>query len=309
MKTIMFADDIADLQPCVATIGFFDGVHRGHRFLLGHVSEMAHEKGIESTVITFDRHPREILNSDFQPRLLSTLEEKVFLLSKTGMDNCVVLPFSEKMAGLSARDFISDILSARINVRTLIVGYDNRFGHNRSEGFEDYVRYGRETDVEVRQWKPYVMEEVSISSSVVRSFLMEGEVEMAERCLGYPYTIVGRVIHGEHVGTELGFPTANIVVLEPRKLIPSPGVYAVRVRLDSGEYRNGMMNIGMRPTFDGNRMTLEVHLFRFCGDIYGECMAVSFVRRLRSEKKFRSPAELIGQLRKDKEMAEACFGE
>lgn len=309
MNTIMFAEDVSALQPCAATVGFFDGVHCGHRYLLRHVSEIAHEKGLESTVITFDRHPREVLRSDFQPHLLSTLEEKVFLLSKTGMDNCIVLPFSRQMAGLSARDFIGEILSGKLNVRTLVTGYDNRFGHNRSEGFEDYVRYGHEFNMDVRQWSPYAMEGVSISSSVVRSFLMEGEVEMAGRCLGYPYTLAGKVVHGEHVGTGLGFPTANMVVAEPRKLIPSPGVYAVKVRLGNGEYNNGMMNIGMRPTFGGSRMSLEVHLFYFDRDIYGEAVSVSFVCRIRSERKFRSPAELVNQLNKDRETAEACLGE
>ena len=174
------------MRPCVATIGFFDGVHRGHRFLIERLKEDAQRTGLESTVITFERHPRQVLSADYQPKLLTTFEEKMLLLSKTGVDNCAVLQFDRQMALLTAREFMERVLSGLLNVKKLYIGYDHRFGHNREEGFEDYVRYGRELGIEVLQNTAFDLEGVNVSSSVIRSFLQEGEVEMAARCLGYP---------------------------------------------------------------------------------------------------------------------------
>lgn len=308
MRIIRSAADMEAMKPSVATIGFFDGVHRGHRYLVKHVMEVAHEQGMESTVITFDRHPREVLHNGFQPRMLSTFDEKIVLLSKTGVDNCVVLPFDEQMAALSAHDFMAKVLCDRLKVKTLIIGYDNRFGHNRNEGFDSYARYGREMGMDVLQGQAFVLNGVNVSSSVIRSFLQEGEVEMAERCLGYPYTIIGKVVEGEHVGTDIGFPTANLQVLDSNKLIPVAGVYAVKVRLEhSMEMKHAMMNIGNRPTFDGKKTTLEVNIFRFEGELYGEKLGVAFIHRLRAEQKFKSPAELVVQLKKDLKMVEKQF--
>ncbi len=308
MRVIIPAEGMKPKGPCVGTIGFFDGVHRGHRHLIKQVREIAAANGMESMVITFDRHPREVLHSDFQPRLLSTFGEKKELLAQTGVDNCVVLPFDETMAALSARDFMSDVLCGQLGLKALITGYDNRFGHNRSEGFGDYVAYGREMGLDVRQGDVFVLNGVNVSSSVIRSFLQEGEVEMARRCLGYPYTLSGHVVSGEHVGCSIGFPTANLEPDDNRKLIPASGVYAVTVAFagDAGLYR-GMMNIGTRPTFDGTRQTIEIHIFGFSGDVYGMSMGVSFVKRLREERRFRDVDELVRQLNKDKEMTEEIF--
>lgn len=305
MNTIRLSDDIVDMRPCVATIGFFDGVHRGHRYLIKTVIEEAWQRGLESTVITFDRHPRQVLHSDFQPRMLSTYDEKIALLSKTGVDNCVVLPFNEEMASLSAYDFMQSVLSGKLNVRALVTGYDNRFGHNRSEGFEDYVRYGRMMGIDVLCGEPFVLNGVNVSSSVIRSFLQEGEVEMASMCLGYPYTVVGHVVRGEHIGTGIGFPTANLVPDDASKLMPNGGVYAVRVAIAGmPEAGPAMMNIGNRPTFGGTTTTHEVHIFHFSDDIYNRQMGVSFHKRLRAERKFRTADELVGQLKKDAEEAQ-----
>ena len=301
MRTVYLDKGIQPMRPSVATIGFFDGVHRGHRFLIRQLMEDAERKGLESTVITFDRHPRQVLQADYQPQLLTTFDEKQVMLSKTGVDNMAVLSFDAQMARLSAREFMERVLSGLLNVKKLYIGYDHRFGHNREEGFEDYVRYGRELGIEVVQSEAYELNGVSVSSSVIRSFLQEGEVEMAERCLGYPYILLGKVSPGVQEGRKLGFPTANLVV-DSCKLIPAAGAYAVSARLEnSTTTRPAMMNIGTRPTFGENAQTLEVHILDYNGNLYGERLAVGFVRRLREEHKFRSPEELARQLQQDAE--------
>ncbi len=291
----------------VATIGFFDGVHRGHRFLINQVKQLAEENGIQSMVVTFDRHPRQVLHSDYMPQMLSTLAEKVDLIRSTGVDRCEVLPFNEQTASLSARDFMLSVLKQRLGVEKLVIGYDNRFGHNRAEGFDDYVRYGREIGIEVVQAKAFVLNGVNVSSSVVRSFLSEGEVEMAAMCLSYRYSLSGKVVDGVKEGRRLGFPTANISMEGQQKLIPARGAYAVWATLDDGERYPAMMNIGTRPTFSGGKTTLEVHLLNFSGNLYGRELAVSFVRRLRGEQRFESEKALMRQLEKDSEQTRACL--
>ena len=289
----------------MATIGFFDGVHRGHKFLIKSVIDRAAEYGLQSAVITFDRHPRLVLHKEFQPRLLTTNDEKLRLLAATGVNRCEMLRFDEQTASLSAYDFMKTVLRGRLNVRRLITGYDNRFGHNRAEGFDDYVRYGQELGIEVERAEAFVLNGVNVSSSVVRSFLSAGETDMAAMCLGYHYKIGGTVVSGYHEGRKLGFPTANIDVEDKLKLVPEAGVYAVRVRIgDEPGLLDGMMNIGTRPTFDGTETTLEVNIFGFGGDIYGRKITVEFHRRLREERKFGSIYKLMDQLKADRE--EAC---
>jgi riboflavin kinase/FMN adenylyltransferase len=272
------------------------------------VVKEAASRGLQSTVVTFDRHPRQVLGSDFQPRLLSTNEEKMLLLSKTGVERCVMLPFSEQMAQMTARDFMKKILRDRLGVQVLIIGYDNRFGHNRSEGFDNYVRYGREMGIEVMSAQSFLLHGINVSSSVIRSFLQEGEIEMAENCLGYPYFFTGKVVKGFRVGHELGFPTANIEQDNMLKMIPSPGVYAVKVRIEGTvELKHAMMNIGTRPTFNGTQQTLEVHILNFNDDIYGKMISVAFVHKLRNERQFPSKEALSEQLVKDAQMVEEQF--
>lgn len=305
MKTVTLSPGVALKSPCVATVGFFDGVHRGHRYLLRHVIDEARAAGMEAAVVTFDRHPRQVLHSDFQPRMLTTTEEKLALLAQTGIDTCALLPFDERMASLSARDFMGQVLLGRLCVRRLVIGYDNRFGHNRAEGFDDYVGYGRELGIAVEQWQPMEVGGVSVSSSVVRSLLLAGEVEMAGRGLGYRYTLGGTVAHGRHVGTRMGFPTANIVPADACKLVPAGGVYAAEARVEGGlRPLPAMVNIGRRPTFDDGPVSIEAHLIGFSGDLYGRSVSLAFAARLRDERKFRTAAELASQLRRDLEAAE-----
>ena len=302
------APDGMQLQACVATIGFFDGVHRGHQFLIRHLVETARQDGLASTVITFDEHPRKVLQSDYQPEMLSTLDSKLLLLSKTEVDNAVVLHFDRQMAALSAREFMQQVLHDHLNVKKLFIGYDHRFGHNRADTFDDYVRYGKEMGIEVIKNEAFQIDGVNISSSVIRSFLKEGEIEMANQCLGYPYTIIGKVVNGYHEGRKLGFPTANLDISHFGQLIPAPGVYAVKARMENTVvWKHGMMNIGTRPTFNGKGMTLETHIFNFDGDIYDQLLLVSFVKRIRGERKFESPEELTSQLKEDEETVVGLF--
>jgi riboflavin kinase/FMN adenylyltransferase len=290
-------------NPQVATIGFFDGVHRGHRYLIDQMITVAKEADMESTVITFDRHPRQVLHSDYLPQMLSTLEEKKALLENTPADHIEILTFDEQLAALSAHDFMKQVLRERLNVCKLVIGYDNRFGHNRSEGFEDYVRYGQELGIEVIQAMPLSEpDKEAISSSYIRACLLVGNVWGANEALGYAYSLTGRVTDGFHEGRKIGFPTANLNTDEIGKLIPASGVYAVHVQLENEQHlRPAMMNIGTRPTYDGHVQTLEVHIFDFDGDIYGQQLRVVFDRRIRNEMKFSSPQELAKQLEKDKE--------
>lgn len=290
----------------VATIGFFDGVHRGHRYLIDTVIDTALRKGMQSMVITFDAHPRLVLHKEYRPRLLTTADEKRLRLEDTGIDRCVMLHFDEQMASLSAYDFMKDVLRGRLNVSVLITGYDNRFGHNRAEGFDDYVRYGRELGIDVVKADSFRLNGVQVSSSVIRSFLSAGETDMAAMCLGYRYRLAGKVVSGYREGRRLGFPTANIRPSDPLKLVPEGGVYAVRVRPGGADkWLDGMMNIGTRPTFEGTETTLEANIFNFSDDIYGQDIEVAFYRRLRGEHKFASAAKLTEQLRHDRDEAEA----
>lgn len=301
MKTIVWNREIGVQEPCVATIGMFDGVHRGHQFLLQQLCAEARREGLPSTVITFDKHPREVLHADFQPQMLSTYESKLLRLSKTGVDHCVVLPFTTEMAGLSAYDFMHRILRDQLGVKTLLMGYDNHFGSRRDDGFDDYVRYGQELGIRVLQGEALCLDGTNVSSSVVRRCLLQGDIQRANDCLGYHYAITGTVVKGDHIGTRIGFPTANLQA-DKGQLIPAPGAYIVKVAfVHSMERKFGMMNIGCRPTLDGDRMTLETHILHFDDDLYGHRLRILFLRRLRDEQKFDSLEALTEQLRKDAE--------
>lgn len=296
------------MPELVATIGFFDSVHRGHRFLIDRVIEEAQQSGMSSAVITFDRHPREVLQTDYQPDLLSTLDEKLLLLSKTHVDNTVVLHFDASLAALTAHDFMRDVLQRQLKVRKLIIGYDNRFGHNRSEGFDDYVRYGKELGIEVIRADAFLPDDIRVSSSVIRTCLREGRVEDANRLLGYDYTIVSHIVSGYQNGRKMGFPTANLDVTRCQQLLPASGVYAVLVRLkDSVGWKRGMMNIGHRPTFNGTTTSMEVNLFNFSGNLYGQELLVSFISKIRDERKFDSIEALAEQLQHDKVQINKLF--
>ena len=288
------------LPPTVATIGFFDGVHLGHRYLINQVKIAASQCGWCSSIITFPIHPRQVIQSDYQPQLLSSPEEKIELLSQTGVDNCILLPFTQELSKLTAYEFMQ-LLYDKYKVRMLVIGYDHRFGHNRAETFEDYCRYGRELGIHIMQATAYTQEQDKVSSSAIRRALLSGDVMTAQKYLGYNYFLEGTVVSGYQVGRKIGFPTANLRVDFPYKLIPSIGVYAVRVQV-AGQQWKGMLSIGYRPTINnGNDLSIEVHILDFQGDIYNQKMRIEFIEFLRPEIKFDSVDELIAQMHKDKE--------
>lgn len=304
MRTICLNQGSFELPESVATIGVFDGVHAGHQLLIGMVKDEAHRTGLSSMVITFDRHPRQLFDPTFRPQVLTTLEEKQAIVESLGIDVFVVLPFTKEFAELTAHVFMQKVLHQQLNVKTLITGYDNRFGRNRSEGFEDYVCYGKEMGMKVLRGKAAMIADrnITISSSVIRQLLSEeGKVEQMPRYLTRNYQLSGEVTPGEHIGRQLGFPTANLEPLCAEKLLPASGTYAVWATLMDGQRRAAMMNIGTRPTFKGKRQTLEVNILDYEANLYGQIITISFVARLREERKFDSPEALVNQLKKDQE--------
>lgn len=312
METIYLNQEVERPVACVATVGMFDGVHLGHQHVIGRVVAEARRRGLSSTVITFDRPPRQVLDPSFHPQLLTTLAEKEAIIGQLGVDRLVVLPFTKEMAGLSARAFMDQVLCRQLHTALLITGYDNRFGHDRTEGFDDYVRYGREMGMQVSRGDAELMADGQqpVSSSVIRQLLgVEGRVDLMPHYLTRLYQISGRVAAGEHIGHRLGYPTANLEPDTADKLIPAPGVYAVWATI-AGEQqpRAAMMNIGMRPTFHGTHQTLEVNILDFDGDLYGQPLSVAFVERLRAEQCFESAEALAAQLKTDQEQVKKILG-
>ncbi len=285
----------------VATMGFFDGVHLGHRHLINQVVDEAKRLGQKSAVITFPIHPRKVLDKDYKPPLLCGFGEKIEQLATTEIDNCVVLDFTPELSQLSAKDFIHKVMKEKIGVQTLFVGYDHRFGKNREDGFEEYVKYGEEAGIEVKQATAYLFgKKHTVSSSRIRYLLAHGDISLANTFLSYNYTITGKIVEGYKVGRRIGFPTANIKMWERYKVIPVDGVYAVRVHIEAGVF-DGMLYIGNRPTLHQNSHTsVEVNIFDFDDDLYNQTLTVEFVSFVRPDIKFNGVEPLIAQINKDK---------
>lgn len=304
MEIIRNIEKTRMMSRCAATIGVFDGVHAGHQAVIKRLISEAHFLHLASMVITFDRQPRQLFDPAFRPQLLTTQTEKEQAIEQLGVDFLVVLPFTREMASLSARDFMEQILKEKLNVKLLATGYDNRFGRDRTEGFEDYKRYGQELGIRVYQGIKISFQDFdfSVCSSNIRSLLSDdGDVETAAVLMERPYQLSGKVMPGEHIGHQLGFPTANLEPDDPFKLIPANGVYAVGATIGkSQEWLAAMMNIGTRPTFDGRDRTLEVNIFDYDGDLYGQTVTITFVGRLREERRFDSPEALAAQLQEDR---------
>ena len=290
---------VPDNNRYAATIGFFDGVHKGHVHLLESLKSIAAERGLKSMAITFPEHPRQILQSDYRPRLLSTPEDKVRLLENTGIDYCFPLHFTTALAALDARTFMTDFLQKKLGVSTLLVGHDHHFGHDTNLTVDDYRRIGNEIGMEVIPADAFLYEGAPISSSRIRRELVAGNVKAANDMLGYRYTISGTVIHGLQNGRKMGFPTANLGPYCEFMQIPADGVYSSVAKVD-GEIWPAMLNIGFRPTFEGKARTIEAHLLGFDRDIYFHELTLEFVDFLRPERRFESPQELAAQLEADR---------
>ena len=283
-------------KSCAVTIGFFDGVHTGHTFLLQQLEQLALTNGLEAIAVTFDQHPKSVVKSDFVPSLLTTQEEKLNLLSRKFRGRVIVLPFTKELSELSAKDFMQSVLRDRLQAKRLLMGYNHRFGHDGGT-MEEYIAWGREAGIEVSKAEPLKGEKVS--SSRIRNLISSGEIEKANSMLGYRYFLSGKVVKGKQIGRQIGFPTANILAAK-EKLLPSCGVYAVEVMLPDGAEKAGMLSIGRRPTVENNgEISVEVHIFDFNGNLYDESILVRFIAKLRNEQHFSSLGELQGQIMKD----------
>lgn len=309
MSELVFLDNVEREENTVLTVGTFDGVHAGHRAIIDTVVAKAKEKDARSVLVTFDPHPRDIINpGDDGIKLLTTLEERCEILEELGIDRMVVIPFDRDFSLLSSEEFIRDIIYKKIGVSEFVIGYDHHFGRNREGTIETIERLGAELDFDSYVVSKHEVGEKTVSSTAIRNAVSEdGNVEQAIEFLQRPYRLNGTVVHGDKRGKKIGFPTANIKPEHANKIIPKDGVYAVKVRINGGWY-DGMMNIGTRPTFDGEQQTLEVHLFNFDEDIYGKEVQVRFFDRIRDEKKFSGKEELIGQLKSDKNRAQELLG-
>lgn len=301
MKVHRDLDHLPEFRNAVITIGTFDGVHAGHRFIIQQLEQAALDCGGETVIVTFDPHPREVLlPSPNNIRLLTTLPEKIALLERAGIDHLVVVPFTKAFSEMPARSYLEDFLVARFKPHTIIIGYDHRFGHNREGGLElleaEQQQYGF-TLIEIPQ---QVVHDLTVSSTKIRKSLQEGGCHLANELLDYTYFLTGTVVHGDKMGRQLGYPTANLHLTDERKLIPAEGIYAVRVGVAGHTgLLPAVMSIGFRPTFNGTDLRLEVHLFDFNEDLYGQELTVYFVAYIRSNLKFDNVDALIVQMDKD----------
>ena len=288
----------------VAATGFFDGVHLGHKKVIDRMTALAVERGEESAIVTFWPHPRSVLQQDADKlRLLTTLDEKKALCRKYGVDRFEVIPFSRKVSLMSAREFISQCLVGELGVSALMLGYDHRLGHDSFSSPEQMMDVVRSCGVEPVRIDEFSLGEGTVSSTAIRRKVAEGDIVAAEKMLGYRYSLSGVVVAGNRIGRTIGFPTANMQLYEPLKLVPGNGVYAVRTDVE-GETYMGICNIGTRPTVGlCNSRTIETHILEFNQDIYGLDIRIEFIARLRDERKFNSLAELKSQLERDKELA------
>lgn len=304
MKVYHSLEEFQKLPNAVVTSGTYDGVHRGHQKILARLREIGQSLRGETVVLTFWPHPRVVVSEDSQSlQLLSTIEEKIELFSTMGVDHLVITPFTRAFSELSSTGFIQQVLVDRIGTKKFVIGYDHRFGRNREGDFDFLCKVAPSFGFEVEEIPRQDIDELAISSTRIRKALLRGDVREANELLGRPYQFSGLVVKGKQIGRKLGFPTANIEIKEAYKLIPSNGVYAVRVHHRDSVY-GGMLNIGIRPTIDGSHRTIEVHLFDFNQEVYGEQLKIHLHHFLRPEIKFNNLQELIEQIEKDQKKAQ-----
>ena len=309
MKVFKNLDNLPQFKNAILTIGTFDGVHKGHQKLLDRIRNIAQSNGGESILVTFHPHPRFVLQpGNKELKLLNTLEEKIELLEAYGLDNLVVAPFSKAFSQLPALAYMKNFLVENFQPHTIVIGYDHHFGINRSGNIELLEEYAKVFNYQVEQITKETIEDIDVSSTKIRNALLSGDIETGEQLLGHPYKLSGYIIKGKQIGRTIGFPTANLKLNVDYKLIPKTGVYAVYAYL-SGKRFQGMLNIGFRPTVEGNEKTIEVHIINFDQDIYGEEIQIQLVKRLRDEAKFANLNELKAQISRDKIEALNCLRE
>ncbi len=282
----------------ILTIGTFDGVHIGHQKLIARLNQIKSQTEDKSVILTFFPHPRGVIQYSSEIKMLNTMDEKIQLLNKCGLDHLIIEPFTKEFSQLSALNFTRNILVNQLFIKKLVIGYDHHFGKNREGNFEQLQEYGILYGFDVEEISVQEIENVSVSSTKIRKAIEAGQIEKANGYLGYPYLLTGKIVSGEGLGRKLNFPTVNINIAEDYKLIPKNGVYIVKTKLKN-EIKFGIMNIGNRPTVHGKKQTIEVHLLDFSADIYGEIIQVEVLKRLRDEHKFDSVSLLIQQIKKD----------
>ena len=302
MKIFHSINDFRSTKKTIITLGTYDGVHIGHKKILEKVLQNTNDEQYESLVLTFFPHPRMVLQGDSDIKLLNTINEKIDLLQEIGIENLVIHPFDETFSRLTAEEFVKTILVDRLNIQKIIIGYDHRFGRNRTANIDDLINYGEQYGFEVEQISVQEINEISVSSTKIRQALLEGNMALANDYLGYDYFITGTVIQGKQLGRTINFPTANLAIQENYKLIPQNGVYIVKSSIDN-KLVYGMMNIGFNPTVNGQNRSIEVHYFDFDADLYSKEIRVSILHRIRSEQKFPTFDLLKAQLEQDKQVA------
>ncbi len=304
MRVLRGLDQITDKKPCAVTIGTFDGVHLGHRKIISRLMEAAAQNGLCTTMVTFYPHPRLIVRGGTQPvKLLTSQQEKLELLEKTGLDQALIIPFDESFSKMKYDSFIRDILVERLDAKQVVVGYDHSFGKDREGNFERLQKLSGKFGFSTEKVEPFKLGDEIVSSSRIRELLKQGRVDTAAEFLGRRYALCGSVVYGAKRGRTLNFPTANLKLDYENKLLPENGVYAVDVIHDKNKYK-GMLNIGFKPTFEtGHAFTIEVHILEFDRNIYGDQLHIKFKKRLRSEKKFDSKEALMAQLEIDKQLS------
>lgn len=301
MKVYRELDEFTPLANAIVTTGTYDGVHKGHRKILQALVETARKSNGESVVITFWPHPRKIIGTGNSEEIksLSTLDEKIEILSGLGIDHLLVIPFNREFSELSSEEFIHSILIGKIGTKKLVIGYDHKFGKNREGSFDYLSENSGSFGFEIQEIPRQDLNDIGVSSTEIRKALTKGDVSTAALYLEQPYKLKGIVVKGRQLGRTIGFPTANIKVNDPEKLIPADGVYAVYVKYKKDIFK-GMLNIGFRPTVEGIGKTIEVHLLEFDKEIYGEELEIQFIRFVRPEQKFDGIDKLKAQLEVDK---------
>lgn len=289
-------------KKTILTLGTFDGVHYGHQTILKRVTQSTENGKYESVVLTFFPHPRMVLRENSTIQLLNTIDEKTELLDQLGIENLVIHPFDTAFSNLSAEEFVRDILVAQFKIQKIIIGYDHRFGKNRTANIEDLIAFGLKYGFEVEQITAQEINEISVSSTKIRTAIQDGAIDLANTYLGYPYPLTGKVIQGKQLGRTIGFPTANLSILEDFKLIPKNGVYVVKSFI-ANEVVFGIMNIGINPTVGGKKQSIEVHFLDFNKDLYHQELKISVLHRLRSEEKFANVEALKRQIENDENRA------
>ncbi|WP_413669880.1 bifunctional riboflavin kinase/FAD synthetase [Mucilaginibacter sp. Mucisp86] len=300
MRVYHNIDEFIAVNNAVVTIGTFDGVHIGHRKIISGIKELAESTGGETVILTFFPHPRMILHpEDESLKLITTIAEKAELMEQLGVDHLIITPFSRDFSNQSAESYIRDVLVNKIGTKKIVIGYDHRFGKDRQGGFEDLQRLGPIYGFDVVEIPEQDINEVAISSTRIRNALLNGDIDLANTFLGYPFFITGKVVRGDQIGRQIGYPTANIVVEEKYKLIPGDGIFAVTVIIADQKYK-GMAYIGSRPTVNGLTRNIEVNIFDFNEEIYNQTIRMEFHHYIRGDVKFSSLDELKVQLAQDK---------